>query len=69
MDLIHICRRYALFGGSIERSAGEHVNIINAILEQDLPKAEEALSVHLTNAMKTLVEYLAKHPELTREKE
>ncbi len=69
MDLIHICRRYALFGGSMERSAGEHVNIINAILEQDLPKAEKALSVHLTSAMKTLVEYLAKHPELTREKE
>ncbi len=66
MDLIHLCRRYALFGGSIERSAGEHVNIINAILEQNLPEAQKALSAHLSNAMTTLVEYLAKHPEYTR---
>ena len=69
MDLIHLCRRYALYGASMERSAGEHVEIIDKILVQDVEGAQKALTNHLDNAMKTLVEYLSKHPEYTRKNE
>jgi DNA-binding GntR family transcriptional regulator len=69
MDLIHLCRRYALYGASMERSAEEHIRIIDAILKKDVRGAQEALTQHLFNAMNTLTEYLAKHPEYTRKSE
>ncbi len=69
MDLIHLCRRYALLGTSLERSAKEHLAIIDAILAKDVALTQKTLAAHLHQSGVTLTAYLQKHPEYTGKKE
>ncbi|EFQ24192.1 transcriptional regulator, GntR family [Aminomonas paucivorans DSM 12260] len=62
-DLIQLCRHYSIEGVSLEQSCGEHIALIDAILDGDLDTAKVRLRVHLGHAREALVVYIRHHPE------
>jgi len=67
VDLIQLCRRYALEVVPLAASAAEHVGIIDAILARDVEKSQRLLRDHLRRASESLATYLEKHPEFSRQ--
>jgi len=67
VDLIQLCRRYALEVVPLATSAAEHVGIIDAILARDVEKSQRLLRDHLRRASESLATYLEKHPEFSRQ--
>lgn len=67
VDLIQLCRRYALEVVPLTTSAAEHVGIIDAILARNVELSQRLLREHLLRASESLATYLEKHPEFSRQ--
>ncbi|MCD6183386.1 MAG: GntR family transcriptional regulator [Thermovirga sp.] len=63
-DLINLCRHYSVEGTPLTTFAYEHILIIDAILDQDLERAEKEMRAHLNRTKEGLLSYLRKHPDV-----
>jgi DNA-binding GntR family transcriptional regulator len=62
-DLIHLCRHYSIENVRLSATCQEHVEVIEALLARDCPRAKEAMRRHLENSKAALLSYISKHPE------
>jgi DNA-binding GntR family transcriptional regulator len=67
--IIGICRHYAIDAIPKVSSSMEHIAIIDAILEGDVCAAKENMRLHLANTRDGLLEYISRHPEVSRQPE
>ncbi len=62
-DLIHLCRHYSIENVRLSATCQEHLEVIEALLARDCPRAKEAMRRHLENSKAALLNYISKHPE------
>jgi DNA-binding GntR family transcriptional regulator len=67
--IIGICRHYAIDAIPKVSSSMEHIAIIDAVLSGDANVAREKMKLHLANTRDGLLEYISRHPEVSRQPE
>mgnify|MGYP001765756490 FL=1 len=65
-DLIHLCRHYSIEDVRLSETCHEHIQVIEALLARDCPKAMEAMRFHLDKSRQALLSYINRHPELSQ---
>jgi len=68
-DLIHLCRHYSIEDIRLSATCQEHVEVIEALMAKDCPRAMAAMKQHLDNSKKALLNYINRHPELSAQLE
>ncbi|MDR0648578.1 MAG: GntR family transcriptional regulator [Synergistaceae bacterium] len=67
--IIGICRHYAIDAIPKVSSSMEHIAIIDSVLDGDAVAARENMKLHLANTRDGLLEYISRHPEVSRHPE